>query len=200
MRALCMMRFLSPDGQAFSFDSRANGYARGEGIGAVVLKRLSSAIADGDSIRAVIRASGINQDGKTPGITMPSAKAQAELIRSCYSQAGLDYNETAYFEAHGTGTQIGDPIELSSLGSTFGVNRDKSDPLWVSSAKTNIGHQEGGAGLAGLIRAVLCVEKGFIPPLAGFEKANPQLKLDEWKLALPTDMMPWPKPGVRRAS
>lgn len=182
------------------FCSRANGYARGEGFGALILKRLSKAIADGDTIRAIIRGTGSNQDGKTPGITMPSAKAQAALIESCYKKAGLDYDTTGYFEAHGTGTPLGDPLELSSLGMTFGKERDPASPLYVSSVKTNIGHQEGGAGVAGVIRSVLAMEKGLIPPLAGFEKPNPKLELEKWKVALPTECIPWPQAGIRRSS
>jgi acyl transferase domain-containing protein len=212
------MGFLSPDGRCYSFDHRANGYARGDGIAAMVMKTLDQALKDGDTIRGVIRSSGLGQDGRTPGITMPSAEAQADLIRSVYSKAGLSMDKTGYVEAHGTanwpgnaytastdartgtGTPIGDPSELSALGASFGKTRDASNPLIVGSVKTNIGHLEGCAGLAGLIKSVLVIEKGEIPPLANFEKANPRLKLDEWKVTLPTELLPWPTEGLRRAS
>ncbi|KAK0118205.1 hypothetical protein ONS95_012509 [Cadophora gregata] len=131
---------------------------------------------------------------------MPSPKAHAELIRATYAGANLSFDQTAYFEAHGTGTQIGDPYELSAIGSTFGVSRQPENPIYVGSVKSNIGHLEGCAGLAGLIKAVLVVEKGVIPPIAEFEKANPKLKLEEWRVALPTTATPWPTTGVRRAS
>lgn len=200
MRSLTYMRFLSPTGKCHSYDQAADGYARGEGVGMILLKRLSKAIADGDTIRAIVRSSGVNQDGKTPGITMPSASAQAALIRQCYQEAGLPMEETAYFEGHGTGTLLGDPIELQALGATFGASRTMENPLYVGSVKANIGHQEGGAGVAGIIRAVLAVERGTIPPNAELEKPNAAFKLEEWKVNLPTEPLPWPTAGVRRVS
>ena len=199
--SLSQMRMTSPDGKCHSFDERANGYARGEGIGALIVKSFSAAIADGDTIRAVIRGTGCNQDGRTPGITMPSAQAQADLIRSTYAKAGLSLSETAYFEAHGTGTPLGDPLELSSLGATFGAARlPRQSPLYVSSVKTNVGHLEGCSALAGIMKAVLSVEKGLIAPNAEFEKLNPKLHLEQWRLALPPETIQWPTLGVRRAS
>lgn len=200
MRDMCGMTFLSPDGICHSFDHRANGYARGDGIGGMVLKTLKQALADGDTIRAVIRNSGLGQDGRTPGITMPSPQAHADLIRSTYAGAGLSLDQTSYFEAHGTGTSIGDPYELSAIGATFGKARDENNPIFVGSVKTNIGHLEGCAGLAGLIKATLVLERGQIPPLAGFEKANPRLRLKEWKVALPETLINWPTSGLRRVS
>ncbi|KAK1637097.1 hypothetical protein BDP81DRAFT_318791 [Colletotrichum phormii] len=198
---LSSMHMLSPDGISHSFDARANGYARGEAITTVVVKRLEDALADGDTIRAVVRGTGVNQDGHTPGITMPSSDAQAALIRSTYAAAGLSYDDTGYFEAHGTGTPLGDPLELGAVGAVFGpLRRGTRTPLYVGSVKTNIGHTEGSAGLAGVVKAVLAVEKGYIPANAGFETLNPKLRLDEWGLALPLETMPWPVPGLRRAS
>ncbi|KAJ0311094.1 hypothetical protein COL516b_001797 [Colletotrichum fioriniae] len=195
------MHMLSPDGISHSFDARANGYARGEAITTVVVKRLEDALADGDTIRAVVRGTGVNQDGHTPGITMPSSDAQAALIRSTYAAAGLSYDDTGYFEAHGTGTPLGDPLELGAVGVVFGPSRRGTQtPLYVGSVKTNIGHTEGSAGLAGVVKAVLAVEKGYIPANAGFETLNPKLRLDEWGLALPLETMPWPVSGLRRAS
>ncbi|KAK1541152.1 PKSN polyketide synthase for alternapyrone biosynthesis protein [Colletotrichum paranaense] len=198
---LSAMHMLSPDGISHSFDARANGYARGEAITTIVVKRLKDALADGDTIRAVVRGTGVNQDGHTPGITMPSSDAQAALIRSTYAAAGLSYDDTGYFEAHGTGTPLGDPLELSAVGAVFGPSRRGTrTPLHVGSVKTNIGHTEGSAGLAGVVKAVLAVEKGYIPANAGFEILNPKLRLDEWGLALPLETMPWPVSGLRRAS
>ncbi|KXX75870.1 Lovastatin diketide synthase LovF [Madurella mycetomatis] len=198
---LSSMHMLSPDGISHSFDARANGYARGEAISTVVVKRLKDALADGDTIRAVVRGTGINQDGHTPAITMPSSDAQAALIRSTYAAAGLSYDDTGYFEAHGTGTPLGDPLELAAVGTVFGPSRRGTPtPLYVGSVKTNIGHTEGTAGLAGVVKAVLALEKGYIPANAGFETLNPKLRLEEWGLALPLVTMPWPRPGLRRVS
>ncbi|CAG8395028.1 unnamed protein product [Penicillium salamii] len=201
MHSLTAQRFLSPDGVSHSFDARANGYGRGEGIGAIIIKPLRDALADGDTIRAVIRGSGLNQDGRTPGITMPAAAAQADLIRTAYADAGLSLADTGFFQAHGTGTALGDPIELSAIGATFGKARlPDQPPLYVSSIKTNIGHTEGASGLAGVIATVLSLEQGCIPPNAGWETLNPKLRLDDWGVALPPKCIPWPKEGLRRAS
>lgn len=168
-RALTQMQFLSPDGRCYSFDDRGNGYGRGEGFVSLLIKPVAAAVRDGDCIRAVVRASASNQNGRTPGITMPSTEAQALLIRSAYQAAGLDFDTTGYFEAHGTGTPIGDPLEFNAIAQTL-VNKDtRTFPLIVGSVKSNIGHLEGTAGLAGLVKAILCVEKGMIPPLANFE-------------------------------
>jgi acyl transferase domain-containing protein len=199
-RGLTALHFISPDGKCHSFDERANGYGRGEGTGVLILKPLSDALRDNDTIRAVIRGSGLNQDGHTPGITMPSKDAQAELIRSTYAAAGLDFDQTAYFEAHGTGTAIGDPIELSSIGSSLTANRDPENPLYVGSVKTNLGHLEPTAGVAGVIKTVLALENGKIPKVVGLEKLNPNLDLDNWHLKLNTELVDWPVAGIRRAS
>lgn len=129
--ALSKLGFLSRNSRCYSFDHRANGYARGEGFGVLILKRVEDAIRDGDTIRAVIRSTGSNQDGHTPGITMPSKEAQASLIRKTYQKAGLDMQMTGYFEAHGTGTPIGDPIEASAIGSAFQYKRPGKGPLYV---------------------------------------------------------------------
>lgn len=191
------MSFLSPDDKCHSFDAQANGYARGEGGGFVVLKRLDKAIQDGDTIRAVIRATGSNQDGRTMGITQPSASRQEELIRSTYASAGLKFDETNYFEAHGTGTKIGDLTECSVIGSVFGPTRQH--PIRVGSVKSNIGHLEGASGIASIIKTIYSLESGLIAPTHGLQKVNPRLRLKDWKIEIPTSTTNWPV-GLRRAS
>ncbi|KAK6075544.1 Lovastatin diketide synthase LovF 5 [Seiridium cupressi] len=190
---------LSPDGKSYSFDERANGYSRGEGFGVVVLKRLSDAIRDGDTIRAVIRGCGSNQDGRTPGITQPSRKAQADLIRSVYSKASLDPSLTRFFEAHGTGTVVGDSIEASAISDMFTSYRTPDAPLFVGAVKSNIGHLEGAAGVASLIKGVLTLERGIIFANATFEKLNPKIS-ESWNLKFPTQATVWPQAGLRRMS
>ena len=183
-----------------TFDHKASGYSRGEGAASLVLKSLDDAIRDNDVIRAVIRGTAVNQDGKTPGLTLPSAEMQEELLKIAYKNAGLDFQDTGYFEAHGTGTPAGDPLETRAIGSTLGKRRSLADPLILGSVKSNIGHLEGAAGLAGVIKAVYVLEKGAIPPNIWFEKINPRILLDEWNLKIPTEMMPWPTQGLRRVS
>ncbi|CAH0052191.1 unnamed protein product [Clonostachys solani] len=191
------LSFLSPDSQCHSFDKSANGYARGEGGGFVVLKPVRDAIRDGDVIRAVIRGTGVNQDGKTPGITLPSAKRQEELIRSVYAKAGLDPAGTGYFEAHGTGTNAGDPTECSAIGAVFGSVRD--EPIRVGSVKSNIGHLEGASGIASLIKSIYSLESGLIAPTHGLVTINPKIRAEEWNIEIPKTHVPWP-PGLRRIS
>lgn len=190
--------FLSKDGRCFSFDHRANGYGRGEGFGFVLLKPLGAAIRDGDCIRAVVRGTGANQDGRTPSITQPGAEAQRALIRDTYERAGLGYDQTEFVEAHGTGTLVGDPIEAAAIGETFKPHR--KEPLYIGSVKSNIGHLEGASGLAGLTKIILALEKGIIPPNADFEKVHPGLDLDGWGVKIPVKAVPWPTDGLRRAS
>ncbi|KAL2060502.1 hypothetical protein VTL71DRAFT_9533 [Oculimacula yallundae] len=202
MSQLSSMHMISVDGTSHSFDISANGYGRGEGVGGIVIKPLSAALADGDTIRAVIRGSGVNQDGKTPGITMPSEQAQADLISATYLAAGLTFEDTSYFEAHGTGTALGqDPVEMRAVAATIGKTRKHhSTPLYVGSVKTNIGHTEGMAGLAGVIKTILCLEKGVLTPVVGFKTLNPKLHFSDWHMALPLETMAWPTPGLRRGS
>ncbi len=178
--SMSSMGFLSPDGRSYTYDSRANGYGRGEGVACVLLKPLAKAIEDGDTIRAVIRNTGVNQDGKTPGITFPSSKAQAALIKRVYEQAGLNPRDTSYVEAHGTGTQAGDPIEASALFEVFG--RDREDNITVGCLKTNIGHLEGASGVAGLVKTVMMLESEAILPNVGFSSPNEKIPLDSWKI------------------
>lgn len=194
------LHFLTPDGKCQSFDEKGNGYARGEGCAFIVIKPLDQALKDNDTIRAIIRNTGANQDGKTPGITLPSSDAQAALIRSTYERAGLDLADTGYFEAHGTGTAAGDPIETAALGATFGKVRPEGRPLWVGSIKANIGHLEGASGLAGLTKALYVLEKGMIPGQVWLDKVNPRVQLDAWNLAIPRELTPWPYEGLRRVS
>ncbi|KAJ5094368.1 hypothetical protein N7456_010229 [Penicillium angulare] len=190
--------FLGPDGICYSFDHRANGYARGEGTAVLVLKPLAKALENNDTIRAVIRNTGANTDGRTPGITQPSREAQAALIRETYLTAGLSLHETGFFEAHGTGTPIGDPREAGSIGDAFQENR--SDPVIVGAVKSNIGHLEGASGLAGMIKTIMILETAIIPGNAYFEKLNPDIHAEDWKLKFPSTTMIWPKNGLRRAS
>ncbi|KAI9647506.1 hypothetical protein NHQ30_003891 [Ciborinia camelliae] len=197
---LSNLNLLSPDGKSYSFDSRANGYGRGEGCGVLVVKRLSDAITHGDTIRAVIRATGTNQDGRTPSLTTPCQDAQEDLIRDTYETAGLDFHSTAFFEAHGTGTAMGDPIEASAIGRVLGEGRPANRPIYVGAVKSNIGHLEGGSGIAGLIKTVLALEKGLIPPNANFQKLNPKIDSQKLNLVFPQECTPWPVDGVRRAS
>lgn len=189
---------LGAQGRSFSFDARAEGYARGEGVGTVVLKPLSVAVRDGDTIRAVIRETGVNQDGRTPGITVPSAEAQERLIREVYWRAGLNLEETRFVEAHGTGTPTGDPIEAGALARAFKCRRDT--PLYIGTIKSTIGHLEGGSGVASLIKSILILESGIIPPNFDLQKVNPKIPAEDWNLAFPTKNIPWPSSGLRRIS
>lgn len=182
MIPLSNMNFLSPDSKCYSFDHRANGYARGEGTGIIVIKLLAQAIEDGNTIRAVIRATGSNQDGRTPGITQPSSSAQEAMIRETYVTGGLSTKTTRYFEAHGTGTPVGDPIEANAISAVFKDQRGPKEPLLIGAVKSNIGHLEGAAGLAGLIKTILILEKGIIPPNIWFERPNPLIKVSEWNI------------------
>ncbi|OTA58590.1 ketoacyl-synt-domain-containing protein [Hypoxylon sp. EC38] len=201
MMPMTALNFLSPDGKCYAFDARANGYGRGEGIGIVVLKRLQDAIRDNDNIRGVIRGSSVNQDGRTPGITLPSSEAQLRNIKSVYKRAGLPVDSTAYVECHGTGTQAGDFRELKAISDGFCAQRTSANPIYVGSIKTNIGHLEGCAGIAGLIKGILTIENGVIPKHLNFNlPGNPAIKFDDWKVKVPIANTPWPTEGLRRAS
>ncbi|KAJ9399870.1 hypothetical protein DTO282F9_3218 [Paecilomyces variotii] len=190
---------LSVNGRCATFDASGSGYVRGEGICAAVLKRQSQAEYHGDHIRAVVRASATNHDGTKQGITLPSSTAQEDLIRRVYSNAGLNPADTQYFEAHGTGTARGDPIETRAIGAVFSESR--KDPLYIGSVKSNIGHLEGASGLAGIIKTTMALESGKIPPNMHFKNPNPEINFDEWKLSVPQSMIDWPATeGLRRAS
>ncbi|CAI6290866.1 unnamed protein product [Periconia digitata] len=194
------MNFLSPDSRCYSFDHRANGYARSEGVVVLVLKRLSDAIRDGDMIRGVIRGTGTNQDGHTPTMPQPNQSAQETLIRQVYKSCNLGFEKTRYIEAHGTGTQIGDVTEATALGRVFKSSRSPKEPLYIGSIKANIGHLEGGSGLAAILKSIMILEKGIIPKAASFEKLNPKIKAKFYHLEVSTECIPWPSAGLRRIS
>lgn len=190
---------LSSDGRCRTFDAHGSGYVRGEGVAAVVLKRRSSAEAAGDSIRAIVRGSGTNHDGTKSGLTLPNGAAQASLMASTYKAAGLDLANTDYFEAHGTGTRAGDPIEANAIGSVFAAAREK--PMLVGSIKSNLGHLEGASGLAGIIKATMSVEAGKIFPNMHFNTPNPEIDFERLKIKVPTQFSDWETTtGLRRAS
>ncbi|RAH47485.1 type I polyketide synthase, partial [Aspergillus brunneoviolaceus CBS 621.78] len=191
--------FFSAEGRCFTFDHRANGYSRGEGVGTVILKDLEKALGDGDTIRAVVLSTALDHDGRTPGLTRPSGNAQVLLIQNAYRSCGLDPRETSFVEAHGAGTPVGDPIEVESLAKAF-QSAKRDQPLYVGAVKSNIGHLEGSSGLAGIIKAVLVLEAGLIPPNVNFEKVNPRINNDEWNIRFPLKVTPWPRTGPRRAS
>ncbi|MFF8810521.1 type I polyketide synthase, partial [Streptomyces omiyaensis] len=185
---------LSPDGTAYTFDARANGFVRGEGGGAVLLKPLDRALADGDRVYGVIRGSAVNNDGATPGLTVPSREAQSQVIREACEKAGISPSEVQYVELHGTGTPVGDPIEAAALGDVFRAHRAPGDPLLVGSAKTNVGHLEGAAGMVGLLKALLSLTHRELPASLNFETPNPAIDLDALKLAVPRALTAWPHP------
>ncbi|MET9633426.1 type I polyketide synthase, partial [Lentzea sp. NPDC006480] len=185
---------LSPDGRCFTFDARANGYVRGEGAGVVVLKPLRQAVADGDRVHGVILGSAVNNDGATPGLTVPSADAQELVIRAAHRRAGITPDEVQYVELHGTGTPVGDPIEATALGRAIGVHRPAGDPLRVGSVKTNIGHLEGAAGIAGLIKAVLSIAHRRLPASLNFRTPNPVIPFDALNIAVNDSDGEWPHP------
>ena len=177
-----MLRLLSPDGKSYSFDERAtSGFGRGEGTSCIVLKPLDTALRDGDPVRAIIRNSGCNQDGKTAGITMPNVQAQKSLMQSVYKTAGLDPIETAYVEAHGTGTATGDPIEALALGELFSRRSDQR-PIVIGSLKSNIGHLEGTSGIASVVKTALMLERRFLLPNCDLQKLNPKIPFHKWNM------------------
>ncbi|AGC45622.1 polyketide synthase [Myxococcus stipitatus DSM 14675] len=183
---------LAPDGRCKTFDARANGFVRGEGCGVLVLKRLSDALAAGDPILALLRGSAVNQDGKSAGLTAPNMVAQTELLRQALKSAGLEPADVDCIEAHGTGTSLGDPIEMEAIKAVYGQGRSEQRPLVVSAAKTNIGHLEAAAGIAGVIKAVLSMRHQTIPPLLHLQRMNPRIDLEGLPILLPTFARAWP--------
>ncbi len=184
---------LSPDGRCATFDAAANGYVRGEGCGIVVIKRLSDAEADGDRIWAVIRGTALNQDGASPGLTVPSGPAQEKVMESALKQAGLSPSDVDYVEAHGTGTEVGDPIEAQATGTAYGHGRDPERPLLIGSVKTNIGHLEAAAGVAGVIKTVLAMRRGVIPRHLHFRDPSPEIDWDRLPLQVTAEPTEWPR-------
>ncbi|TBR57189.1 hypothetical protein B4U84_26495 [Westiellopsis prolifica IICB1] len=190
----CRAQMLSPDGHCKTFDAAADGFVRGEGCGIIVLKRLSDALADKDNILALIRGSAVNQDGRSSGMTVPRGPAQEKLIRQALTNAGINEPaQVSYIEAHGTGTSLGDPIEVKALGSVFGKNRPQNQPLIIGSVKTNLGHLEGAAGIAGLIKVVLSLQHEEIPPNLHFKQPNPYIAWEKLPVTVPTQRLPWPQ-------
>ncbi|WP_257002504.1 type I polyketide synthase [Streptomyces sp. WZ.A104] len=182
---------LSPDGRCYTFDARANGYARGEGGGLVLLKPLERALADGDRVLAVIEGSAVNNDGGGDGLTVPSADAQSELIHEACASAGIAPSDVQCVELHGTGTRVGDPLEAEAIGRALGAQRPGGSPVRVGSVKTNIGHLEGAAGIAGLLKVVSCVSRRALVPTLHQQESHPDIPLDRWNLSVQTEHEPW---------
>src|SRR5262249_1401969 len=183
---------LSPDGRCKSFDARANGYVRGEGAGVVILKPLKRALADGDRIHAVIRATAVNQDGRTPGISVPNQASQESNIVDALRLADVSPETIQYVEAHGTGTPVGDPIEAAAIGATYGKSPDRAERCMIGSIKSNFGHLEAAAGIAGLLKATLCLQRRRIPPRLHFQTPNPNIPFDDLQLRVAERPQPWP--------
>ncbi|MFE2530392.1 type I polyketide synthase [Streptomyces sp. NPDC059371] len=182
---------LSPDGRCFTFDARANGYVRGEGGGIVVLKPLARAVADGDPVYCVIRGSAVNNDGGGDGLTVPLQAGQEQVLRLAYERAGVDPAHVGYVELHGTGTKVGDPVEAAALGAVLGAGREPGRPLRVGSAKTNVGHLEGAAGITGLLKAALSLSHRELPASLNFETPNPAIPLNRLNLRVQTEHTSW---------
>ncbi|KAK3315855.1 hypothetical protein B0H66DRAFT_498897 [Apodospora peruviana] len=189
-QSTAMSSLTNKDGRCYTFDDRGAGYARGEGLGVLVLKKLDRAIADGDNIQAVIVESGSNHDGKTSGIFLPNPDAQEALARAVYAKAGLDPTETLFVEAHGTGTQAGDKAEIGSISKVFGREAGRKGELVVGSIKSNIGHLEASSGVASLVKAVMVLKKNQIPPQLNFVTPKPTLHLDERGIKIPLELTP----------
>ncbi|NUP52997.1 MAG: hypothetical protein HOW97_37585, partial [Catenulispora sp.] len=187
---------LSPDGRCYTFDARANGFVRGEGGVVLLLKPLAAALADGDPVHCVIRGSAMNNDGAgtgdDSGLTVPSAEAQAAVLRSALRRAGVRPGEVQYVELHGTGTPVGDPVEAAALGTVFRGTREAGTPLLVGSAKTNVGHLEGAAGLVGLLKVALSLRHRRLPASLNFETPNPRIPLDRLRLRVQQEFGRWP--------
>lgn len=196
--AFSKARMLSPDGSCKTFDADANGYVRGEGCGVLLFKRLEDAVRDGDEILAVVRGSAVNQDGKTTGITAPSGPSQTACVQEALGQAGLTADALTYIEAHGTGTALGDPIEVQALRAVLGERRPGRPECYIGSIKPNIGHLETASGAAGLIRVVLMMQHGVIPPQRNFRRLNPHIKLDGSPIQIATQPVAWTGVGDGR--
>ncbi|MBS2962970.1 type I polyketide synthase [Actinocrinis puniceicyclus] len=191
-------RMVSTDGRCKAFDASANGYVRSEGCGIVALKLLSHAVRDEDPIVAVVRGGAVNQDGRSAGVTAPNGSAQRDVLRRALKASGLEAHDVGYIEAHGTGTRLGDPIEVEALAEIYG--RPQGPAVYLGSSKTNIGHPEAAAGIAGLIKALLCVQRDAIAPNVHFERLNPDISFAGTTFAVPTRLTPWPQGGRGRVA
>ena len=196
--AFSQSRMLAPDGRCKTFDAAADGFARGEGAGVLALKRLTDARADGDRILAVLRGSAVNQDGPSGGLTAPNGPAQEAVIRMAIDRAGVAPEDIGYIECHGTGTQLGDPIEVRALGNVFGQGRQPTQPLQIASVKTNIGHIEAAAGIAELIKVVLALQHRELPAHLHFKTPSPHISWADLPITVPTQLKPWDPIGGRR--
>ncbi len=192
-------RMMAPDGRCKTFDAKADGYVRAEGAGAVILKRLSDALRDRDHILALVRGSAVNQDGRTAGIAAPNASAQQAVIREALAQAGVAPNELTYLEAHGTGTSIGDPIEVEAVKGVLGEPRPEDPPCLMGSVKANIGHLENASGMASLAKVLACLQHDEIPGQVHFNKLNPRISLSGTRIVIPSAPQPWPQVSRRIA-
>ncbi|GAB4596611.1 type I polyketide synthase [Mycobacterium avium subsp. hominissuis] len=191
---------LAPDGRCKTFDAAADGYVRGEGCGVLVVKRLEDAIRDGDRIRAVIRGSAINQDGASGGLTVPNGVAQQRVIAEALQRAGIAPGDVDYLEAHGTGTSLGDPIEVQAAGAVLGAGREASRPLLIGSVKTNIGHLEAAAGIAGVIKVILALEHGMLPQHLHFRDPSPHIPWDRLAVQVVKEATAWQRNGRPRVA
>ncbi len=196
--AVSRARMLAPDGHCKTFDAAADGYARGEGVGVLVLKRLAQAQADGDRIHAVIRGTAVAQDGARSGLTVPNGPAQTALIKAALAAAGVEPSAVGYVEAHGTGTALGDPIEAEALAGVFGRDAKRTTPLVLGSLKTNVGHMESAAGVGGVIKVALALRQGEIPAHLHFKTENPEVRLSEIPAVIPLAPRAWPEGYARR--
>ena len=190
---------LAPDGRCKTFDAAANGYVRGEGCGIMVLKRLSEAEADGDRIWGVIRGTALNQDGASTGLTVPNGEAQERVIEEALGRAGVEPSQVDYVEAHGTGTPVGDPIELGAVAAAYCQERDSDQPLLIGSVKTNVGHLEPAAGMAGLVKVMLAMKQGLIPKHLHFENPTPEIDWEQLPLQVTSEPTPWPHSADHRS-
>ncbi len=197
---LARRQMLAPDGKCKVFDASADGYVRGEGCGVVVLKRLSDALSAGDRIAGLILASNVNQDGRTNGLTAPNGPSQQQVIRQALRNAGVQPDEVGLFETHGTGTALGDAIEAGSLASVFEGPLDGAGACWMGSLKANVGHLEPAAGIASLIKTLLALENGEIPPQIQVGQMNPNIALENSRLRIPQRLEAWPRNGRRRVA
>jgi acyl transferase domain-containing protein/acyl carrier protein len=199
---ICFTRWgmMAPDGRCKTFDADADGFVRSEGCGMVVLKRLSDAIAAGDPVAAVIRGSAVNQDGRSSGLTVPNGPAQQAVLRKALGSAGVAPADVQYVEAHGTGTTLGDPIEVEAIGAVLGQGRGADQPLVLGSVKTNLGHLESAAGIAGLIKVVLAMEHGEVPAHLHFHERSPKIPWPDFPVIIPTEATPWPSDRGRRVA